>query len=468
MAARGLAKSFPTAMRICIITFGCQMNKLDSELAAEALAAAGHTLVADAAGADAVIFNTCAVRDHAEQRVRSRLEQLKARKARQPLFRIGVMGCFAERLGQDLLAQYPYVDLICGTRHFPRIAELLAQCDSGPVVAVGEGDGQAAGIGASHPRLRHQGVIGYVSVLRGCQNRCAYCVVPSVRGAQISRPLGAIVEEARNLAARGCREIILLGQNIDAYGKDRGAEGDDLAALLEAVHDATAKGGDAGLPRIRFVTSHPRDIVPRLVRAVNDLPRVCKHFHMPAQSGSTRILSAMRRGYTRAEYDERLAMIAELCPQALVASDFIVGFPGETVDDFQQTLDLVRQAKFQNSYIFKYSPRPNTLAAKWPDDVPQAEKHRRHQALLAAQNEVNRERHCALVKSVQEILVEGFSPRDSRRLIGRTSQNLICVFPAPANPQAYIGCLVRLRIIDATALTLVGECEKPFGQETSP
>ncbi|MCX7934387.1 MAG: tRNA (N6-isopentenyl adenosine(37)-C2)-methylthiotransferase MiaB [Planctomycetota bacterium] len=442
-------------MRVCLITFGCQMNKLDSELAAEALAAAGHSVVADVAQADAVIFNTCAVREHAEQRVRSRLAQIKSRKERQPGFRIGVMGCFAERLGSALLAEYPYVDLVCGTRHFPRLAELLAQCAQGPVVAVGAGDDLAPGIGVSHPRRRHQGVIGYISVLRGCENCCAYCVVPAVRGAQVSRPRQAIAEEARNLAARGCREIVLLGQNIDAYGKDLGA-GEDLASLLETVHEATAGSGAPGLPRIRFVTNHPRDIVPRLVQMVNDLPRVCKHFHMPAQSGSTRILAAMRRGYTREEYDERLAMIANFCPAALVASDFIVGFPGETEEDFQQTLDLVSRARFQNSYIFKYSPRPGTAAAACADDVPYAEKQRRHQALLRAQGEVSQQRHQALVGSVQEILVEGTSPRDQQRLIGRTSQNLICVFPAPPHRQDYIGRLVKLRIVSATALTLSG------------
>jgi tRNA-2-methylthio-N6-dimethylallyladenosine synthase len=436
-------------MRICIHTFGCQMNKLDSELVAEALAGAGHTLTADEAEADAVLFNTCSVRDHAEQRVLSRLAQLRARKERRPDLLVGVMGCMAQRLAEELLAKEPTLDLVCGTRAFPRIARLLEEAKTGPVVAVDETPLAAPGALAPHGRPLHAGPQGFVSVMRGCDNVCSYCIVPHVRGREESRPVRAVTEEVRALTDRGATEVTLLGQNIDAYGRDLGT---DLAALLRAVH------ANEALLRIRFVTSHPKDITGELVRTVAELPRVAPHFHMPAQSGSTRVLRAMRRGYTREQYDGKLDLIHRHAPGALVASDFIVGFPGETEADFAATLDLVERAQFQNSYVFKYSPRPGTPAAALADDVPAEEKKRRNLALLAAQEAVGRARAEALRGSLQEILVEGVSPRDAGRLIGRTGTNLICVFDAPPEPEAsaLAGRLVMLEITGGTPLTLFG------------
>ncbi len=436
-------------MKICIHTFGCQMNKLDSELVTEALAAAGHSITADETEADAVLFNTCSVRDHAEQRVLSRLAQLRPMKEERPGLIVGVLGCFAQRMGPCLRERAPVVDLVCGTRQFPRIAEWIEAARAGPVIATDETSLIAPGVLDAHGRSLQRGVQAYVSVMRGCNNFCSYCVVPYVRGREESRPLGAVVEEARILQDRGVKEIRLLGQNIDAYGKDIGRT---FAELLHAVHEAVPS-----VPRLRFATSHPRDITPDLVAVVAECSRVCEHIHMPAQSGATPVLQRMKRGYTRDEYDAKLALIRDRASGTLVASDFIVGFPGETEADFQQTVELVRSAHFQNSFIFKYSPRPGTLAAReLEDDVPLQEKKRRNRDLLQAQEEVNGNRANAMIGSDQIVLVEGVSPRDPHRLIGRTPTNLICVFEQEDSASAYIGRLVRLKIEKATPLTLFG------------
>lgn len=436
-------------MRVCIHTFGCQMNKLDSELVVEALRDAGHELVAEEADAEAILFNTCSVREHAEERVMQRLRQLRARKEANPGLLLGVLGCQAQREGKTLLQSLPFLDLVCGTRQFPRIALCLEEARTAPVVAVEEEASAAPGIIAPHPRTLHRGIQGYVSVMRGCDNVCAYCIVPHVRGGEESRPPEAVISEARALVERGAREITLLGQNVDAYGKKSGGS---LAALLRRLHEEVP-----GAARIRFVTSHPRDVTRELVETMADLPRVCNHLHMPAQSGSTRILQAMRRGYTREGYDERLAMIRDVAPGTLLTSDFIVGFPGETETDFAATLDLVERARFQTAFIFRYSPRPGTWAARTlPDDIPLAEKKRRNQILLEAQNRICRERSESLRGTEQTILVEGVSARDERRMTGRTGTNLICVFDHGGTPEAYTGKLVTLRIEEGTPLTLHG------------
>ncbi|MDR0361074.1 MAG: tRNA (N6-isopentenyl adenosine(37)-C2)-methylthiotransferase MiaB [Planctomycetota bacterium] len=438
--------------KICIVTFGCQMNKLDSELAAEALQDAGHVVVQDEASADTVIFNTCSVRDHAEQRALSRLVQLRTRRESDSGFRLGLMGCFAEREGEALIERLPYLDFAVGTRQFMRLPEMLEQAERGRSGRFGEADDPGPGLDAAHARSRHHGIHGFVSVMRGCGNRCAYCIVPSVRGGEVSRPVADVVREVASLVDAGAREVTLLGQNIDAYGKGSVW---NLARLLARIEEKIPES--AGLRRIRFVTSHPRDIDRELVEAVATLPRACGHFHMPAQSGSDKMLKAMRRGYSRAEYDDKLAMIHEAAPTATIASDFIVGFPGETEEDFRATLDLVLAARFQNSYIFKYSPRPGTLAEReMTDDVPKAEKRRRNLALLEAQNAVNRERSESLVGTRRTILVEGESSRDPSRWTGRTAENLICVFPAPEDGAIKAGDLLDLAICSATPLTLFG------------
>ncbi len=445
--------------KIFFITFGCQMNKLDSDLATETAADAGHAIVGNESKADTIIFNTCAVRDHAEQRVLSRLAQLKTRRQAEPNLRIGIMGCFSEREGEKLLEQLPQLDFALGTRQFPKLAEVLDAIDVNPhKVGIFGGSGEdRPGIGPNHPRQRHQGIHGFVSVMRGCDNYCSYCVVPSVRGGEISRPMEAIAREVRALARAGAREITLLGQNIDAYGKH---DGWSFAELLRQIDFELGpqKENGSGLARLRFLTSHPRDINRELVETVAAIPRVTPHFHMPAQSGSDRILAAMNRGYNRAEYEAKVALIREIIPQAGIASDFIVGFPGETETDYRETRDLVQKANFTNSYIFKYSPRPGTKSAEeMPDDVPQEVKKQRNNDLLAVQNQVNRRRGDRILGETLEIMVEGASSRDASRWTGRTADNLIVVFPAPPPGEDWTGRLVRVAVASATALTLFGK-----------
>jgi tRNA-2-methylthio-N6-dimethylallyladenosine synthase len=291
--------------------------------------------------------------------------------------------------------------------------------------------------------------------MRGCDNYCAYCVVPAVRGPEISRPVAEVVDEAERLADDGCREITLLGQNVNSYGKSFTPPARALADLLARLDKV------AGLARVRFVTSHPKDMSREILEAVRDLPTVCEHLHMPAQSGSDRVLAAMNRRYTARGYRDLVALARELVPGIAIASDFIVGFPGETAAEFDETAALVRDLRFQNSFVFKYSARPGTAAAKLPDDVPWEEKRRRNLALLEIQATINLEENRRFIGQEAEVLVEGPSRRDASRLTGRLRTNHIVVFEGPstglrADPETLAGELVRVRVESATALTLAG------------
>ncbi len=433
--------------KVIVHTFGCQMNKLDSELVEESLIDNGYELVADETEADIVLFNTCSVREHAEERVLQRVRQLDCNKI------IGIMGCFAQRKGEELFRILPkHLNIICGTRVFANIAYMVDQALLGEKICdTCEDMIRSAGVLAAHNRTLHKGYAGFVSVMRGCNNFCSYCIVPYVRGREVSRPVTAVLDECRRLVDMGATEITLLGQNVDAYGKDNGSH---LARLLHAVHE--------GVPEVlrwRFVTSHPRDVDAELLQAMEELPRVCKHLHMPAQSGSTKILQAMRRGYTREIYDQKLEMVQRYAPGTLITSDFIVGFPGERDEDFEATRDLFVKAEFQTAYIFKYSPRPGTVSADtMVDDVPQEVKKERNQILLKIQEEVSTRRTASYVGKEVEVMVEGPTARDETRFSGRTATNMICIFDAPANGgKDLIGKLARLKVVDSTPLTLQSE-----------
>jgi len=430
---------------VCFLTFGCQMNQLDSELAAGEFWRHGITLTSDASRAGTVVLNTCSVRRHAEERARSNLGRFKRAKQEHPELVLAVMGCMAQKEGSELLRAYPYLDIVCGTKQFARLPQLVERARSaGERIAVTD---DAPVVIDRVPAVRPDRYRAFVSILRGCNAFCSYCIVPYVRGREASRPPDEVKGEVRALVEAGCREIVLLGQNVDAYRH----EDTDLAGLLRALDPLP------GLERLRFITSHPKDVSRRLLEAMAELPSVCEHLHMPAQSGSTAVLRAMRRGYTAERYREIVASARRIVRDVEIASDFIVGFPGETEADFAATVSLVRDCGFSQAFIFKYSPREGTRAAKLEDDVPQRVKAERNRILLGVQAEVSGAQNAAKVGRTVEVLVEGPSKRDRSRLAGRTRGNAIVVFPAPADAVPAPGALVTVRVTDSTPLTLVGE-----------
>jgi tRNA-2-methylthio-N6-dimethylallyladenosine synthase len=447
------------APAVWLETFGCQMNVLDSELVLGRLLKEGYVAAPDLARADVILFNTCSVRDHAEQRVLSRVGALRALKRRRPGLVIGILGCQAQREGKALIERLPHIDLVVGTQQYPRLPELLREAREGrrAVVATALPGSQ---LDSDHtPAGRDRPFQAFVKVTEGCNCGCTFCVVPGTRGEESSRPPETVVEEARRLAGEGVVEVTLLGQNVTSYGNDLRPRV-PLADLLRRVHD-----GAPGLLRLRFVTGHPAFVTPALLEAVRDLPRLCPYLHLPAQSGSDRILKAMRRGYTADRYRALCAEARATVPGAEVASDFIAGFPGEREEDHAATAQLMRDVRFVGAYVFKYSTRPGTAAARLPDDVPEAEKKRRHAELLALQGRLQLESNRGLVGSDTEVLVEGHAPRplktggratsaDAPTWTGRTRTNRIAVWRSGRDLS---GRLARVRVIDATALTLIAE-----------
>ncbi len=433
--------------KVYLEAFGCQMNVLDGELVLSELARNGYAITGDAREADLVVLNTCSVRKHAELRVLSRLGQMKERKAREPGFRIAVMGCMAQRQGEDLIRAAPQVDVVCGSQQFLRMFDLLEEAErtGRPVISLSQDGVSGESRNLSVRPRRYQ---AFVAVMRGCHHRCSYCIVPQVRGGkEESRPIGQIVEEVKRLAEEGVAEVTLLGQNINSYGKSLPGR-PKLPALLEAVHEVS------GISRIRFVTSNPMDLETDLFRAMGELPKVMEYLHFPAQSGSDRILKRMFRGYTKARYLALAKKGRELVPGLVLASDFIVGFPGETEEDFAETMDLMERVRFEQSFVFKYSVRPGTRSADVEDDVPMAVKRSRNQRLLKIQ-----ERHSLMANQMRigrrfEVLVEGPSPKNPARLAGRTRGNRIVVFPGDP---ALAGRTVDVRVHRVTSLTLIGE-----------
>ncbi len=431
---------------VCIVTFGCQMNKLDSDLLRGALVREGFGLTERPEDADVVLYNTCSVRDHAENRVLSHLGAWRRRARADGRFVLGVIGCMAQRLGADLVRQFDHVDLVCGTRALLRVPAHLTRVLAGerPIVDVEDDAFTATG---RVPQMRDSAVHAYVSIMRGCNNYCSYCIVPYVRGREVSRPAAEVLDEVHALAEDGVREVTLLGQNVNSY-RDDGRGLADLLAMLNEVD---------GLLRIRFVTSHPKDMSDEILDAVSALDRVCEHLHVPPQSGSDAVLGRMNRRYTSAVYRDMVARARARVPGVELAGDFIVGFPGETDAEFEETLALLREVGFQQAYLFKYSLRPGTRAAGLPDDVPDEVKRERHQRLLSAQQEVDTARRRAMVGREVEVLVEGVSKADSRHHTGRTRGGDIVVFPGS---ESMVGTLQRLRVVDCTPLTLFGDAER--------
>jgi len=457
------------AMKIHIETMGCQMNRLDSELLVGALLRAGHEVVESPSLADAVLYNTCSVRAQAENKVYSRLGVDRQRKQAGKALIVGVMGCLAQRLGERLLEMYPQVDLICGPGQLKLLPELLERAAGGERAIALDGlrDAETTALPAddfdSLDCLRRcsdgsTSAQAFVRVSRGCDNFCTYCIVPFVRGAEIHRPSDRIGEEVRRLVQAGKTEITLLGQAVNKYRYAAGDRTIRFADLLEML------SGIAGLRRLRFVTSHPIGMGVEILQAMRDLPNVCPYLHLPAQSGSDAVLKRMNRGYSRSQYDDLIDSARKTVPGLSIAGDFIVGFPGETEPDHQASADLILKTGYKNSFIFKYSPRPGTSAAKnLSDDVPGDVKRRRNAELLAVQSQVGLEHHRQFVGRRVEILVEGLSPHAGRntqvhrtglvQLTGRTTGDHIVVFDGP---EELVGWYVEIDVSAATALTLTG------------
>jgi len=436
------------AKRFIIETYGCQMNQRDSELLTGLLQDSGYLPATGREEADLVIINTCCVRDSAERKVYGRIDQLRKLKRNRPGMVLAVCGCMAQDPGnaERLLSRSPHVDLVFGTHNAHRLPELLRRVEAGrrPVVEVWETAGEMVEQAGFH---RAPGVSASVNVVLGCDNFCSYCIVPYVRGRQRSRHRQAILEEIRAALGAGYREVTLLGQNVNAYGQDLDPQDDfpDLLAAVDAVE---------GMGRIRYLTSHPRDFSAKLIATLAGTRHVCEHVHLPVQAGSNAVLSAMRRGYSREAYLDLVGSLRRALPGVAVTTDLITGFPGETEEEFAETLSLVETVRFDAAFTFAYSPRHGSRAATFAGQVPAAVKKDRLSRLMEAQNRVSLQLNQALEGSTQEVLVEGPSARDGSRLTGRTRTNRIVVFPDCGEKP---GELVPVRIRKACTWHLVGE-----------
>ena len=431
-------------MKFWIHTYGCQMNVRDSEAVEALLEAAGHEKAAGEGDADVVIVNSCTVRQKAEEKAVGKTGYLCSTGKV-----VGLMGCAVKRLGADVFKKLPKLSFAVGPRCFGLIPKILAD-GRYPRLETG-GNEVPQGLG-EHPLTSRAGtfaaVQSYVTVMIGCDNRCSYCIVPDVRGHEYCRPADEIVAEVKCLAGRGVKEVCLLGQSVLRY---RCADGTRFPHLLRRLQEID------GLERIRFTSAHPSGCDDELVAAYRDCPKVCRHLHLPVQSGSDRILADMGRRYTRAEYLAAVGRLRAFDPELAVTTDVIVGYPGETEADFEATRTLLDEAGIDNSFVFKYSPRPGTRAAALQDDVPREEKERRDQVLLADQERRGLERNSRLVGTVREVMVEGPSKRNKARLSGRDSGNRIVVWDCDGPAPAAVGSLVRLRILEAHPQILVGE-----------
>lgn len=437
--------------RYHITTFGCQMNKADSERMAGILEEMGFAGTEDPNSADLILYNTCTIRDNAEQKVYSYLGRQAKRKHEQPDLMLVVAGCVAQQEGEALLRRVPEIDLVMGPQHANRLQELLEQVLAGSQVVATEPIQIIEDI--TKPR-RDSAVTAWVNVIYGCNERCTYCVVPNVRGVEQSRSPAAIRAEIEVLGQQGYKEITLLGQNIDAYGRDlpgstpEGRHQHTLTDLLYYIHDVP------GIERIRFATSHPRYFTERLIRACAELPKVCELFHIPFQSGDNEILKAMARGYTQEKYRRIIDTIRHYMPDAAISADAIVGFPGETEAQFENTLQLVEDISFDHLNTAAYSPRPNTPAALWENQLSEEVKSDRLQRLNHLVSVQAGERSQRYLNRIEEVLVEGSNPKDPNQVMGRTRGNRLTFFPG--NIAELQGQVVKVKIVEVRPFSLTG------------
>ena len=430
---------------IYIETYGCQMNFADSEVVGSILTAAGHRLVTTLDEASFVLINTCAIRDNAEQRVRHRVRELRAQQNRRHELRIGILGCMAERLQNRLMAEEDNLSLVCGPDAYRRLPQLIEQVRHGQQAAEVELSTTETYADIEPVRLGSNGISAYISIMRGCQNYCSYCVVPYTRGRERSRDPQTIVAEAKALFEQGYREVTLLGQNVNSYKwNDTG-----FPELMDMVADISPQ------LRVRFATSHPKDLSDRLLEVMASHPNICRCIHLPVQSGSNRMLQLMNRKYTAEWYLDRVDSIRRHMPDCSITTDVIAGFSGETLEDHQATLDLFHKVRYDYAYMFKYSEREGTYASRHlPDDIADEEKTRRLNEIIALQGQIALENNQLEVGKEYEVLVEGESHRSPEQLFGRNSQNKVIVFDRlDAEPGTYR----RVKVESCTAATLLGK-----------
>ncbi|HEY9836532.1 MAG TPA: tRNA (N6-isopentenyl adenosine(37)-C2)-methylthiotransferase MiaB [Vampirovibrionales bacterium] len=438
--------------RYHITTFGCQMNKADSERMAGILENMGFQFSEDPNQADLILYNTCSIRDNAEHKVYSYLGRQAKRKLQQPNLTLIVAGCVAQQEGEALLRRVPELDMVMGPQHANRLEDLLEQVFAGNQVVATEAVHIMEDI--TKPRRESQ-VTAWVNVIYGCNERCTYCIVPSVRGIEQSRTPEAIRAEMEELGRQGYKEVTLLGQNIDAYGRDlpgttpEGRHLHTLTDLLYFVHDVP------GIERIRFATSHPRYFTERLIRACQELPKVCEHFHIPFQSGDNEVLKAMARGYTHEKYRRIIEMIRHYMPDASISADAIVGFPGETEEQFENTLKLLEEISFDMLNTAAYSPRPGTPAAVWENQLSEEVKSDRLQRLNHLVSIKAAERSQRYLGRIEEVLVEEQNTKDPTQVMGRTRGNRLTFFTGDINQLK--GQLVQVKITESRAFSLSGE-----------
>ena len=433
-----------------IHTYGCQMNVHDSEILAGMLVQIGYSQTSNEEEADLILINTCTIRDKAEQKVFGKLGVLKKIKEVNPNLIIGICGCMTqqEEVAKKIKSSFPHVDLLFGTHNVHQLPEMIKKILQGNerVFEVWEQEGEVV---EGLPQHRNEGVSAWVTITYGCNNFCTYCIVPYVRGRERSRKPEDIIEEVGNLAKQGFKEITLLGQNVNSYGKDF-EDSYDFADLLKALDDVE------GVERIRYMTPHPRDFTDKLIDVIANSKKVCNHFHLPVQAGSNAILKKMNRGYTREQYLTLIDKIKSRFNEYAITTDMIVGFPGETEGDFLDTLDIVRKVGYDSAFTFAYSPRSGTPASKMEEQVPKKDKSDRLTRLIDLQNEISKERNLGYLGKKYKVLVEGPSKTNKEFFSGRTTTNKLVNFPAPENKQI-VGEIVDVNITEAHTWSLIGE-----------
>lgn len=434
--------------KLFIETYGCQMNVADSEVVASVMQMAGYEMTENIEDADAIFVNTCSVRDNAEQKIYGRLQYFHSLRKKKKDLIVGVLGCMAERVKEKLLEEHN-VNLVVGPDSYMDLPNLIGAAERGEKAINVELSTQETYKDVLPLKLPGLHISGFVSIMRGCNNFCTYCIVPYTRGRERSRDVDSILNEIRDMREKGFREVTLLGQNVNSYSFEKDGVTVNFPMLLEKV------ANEAPNMRIRFVTSHPKDMSDETLRVIAAHNNICKYIHLPAQSGSSKILKEMNRKYTREWYLDRIAAIRRIVPDCAISTDLFCGFHSETEEDYQETLSLMREVGYDSAYLFKYSERPGTYAAKHlEDDVPEDVKVRRLQGMIDLQNKLSEESNKRDIGKTFEVLVEGFSKRSREQLFGRTSQNKVVIFD---KGDYKVGQFVNVRVTGATSATLFGE-----------